>query len=132
MAEPSDPGELPRATVAPPKRFRISAVWLIPVVAALVALGIAFERLLGEGPTIAIIFRTADGIVAGNSIKYKDVEIGQVTRVHLTPDYRKVEIIAKISHHATALMVEDAKFWIVEPRVTPAGISGLGTLVSGN
>jgi paraquat-inducible protein B len=29
-------------------------------------------------------------------------------------------------------MVEDAKFWVVEPRVTLSGISGLGTLLSGN
>jgi len=28
--------------------------------------------------------------------------------------------------------VEDAKFWVVEPRVTLSGISGLGTLLSGN
>ena len=29
-------------------------------------------------------------------------------------------------------MVEDAKFWVVEPRVTLSGVSGLGTLLSGN
>ena len=29
-------------------------------------------------------------------------------------------------------MVEDAKFWVVEPRITLSGISGLGTLLSGN
>jgi paraquat-inducible protein B len=29
-------------------------------------------------------------------------------------------------------MVADAKFWVVEPRVTLSGISGLGTLLSGN
>jgi paraquat-inducible protein B len=30
------------------------------------------------------------------------------------------------------LIVEDAKFWVVEPRVTLSGVSGLGTLLSGN
>ena len=29
-------------------------------------------------------------------------------------------------------MVADAKFWVVEPRVTLSGVSGLGTLLSGN
>jgi paraquat-inducible protein B len=29
-------------------------------------------------------------------------------------------------------MVEDARFWIVAPRVTLSGVSGLGTLLSGN
>ena len=29
-------------------------------------------------------------------------------------------------------MVEDAKFWVVEPRITLSGVSGLSTLLSGN
>jgi paraquat-inducible protein B len=29
-------------------------------------------------------------------------------------------------------MVEDARFWVVQPRVTLSGVSGLGTLLSGN
>ena len=29
-------------------------------------------------------------------------------------------------------MVEDARFWVVRPRITLSGISGLGTLLSGN
>ena len=33
---------------------------------------------------------------------------------------------------AAGLMVEDAKFWVVRPRITLSGISGLGTLLSGN
>jgi paraquat-inducible protein B len=30
------------------------------------------------------------------------------------------------------LIVEDSKFWVVQPRVTLSGISGIGTLLSGN
>src|SRR4029079_1601864 len=30
------------------------------------------------------------------------------------------------------LMVEDARFWVVQPRVTLSGVSGLGTLLYGN
>ena len=39
---------------------------------------------------------------------------------------------AKIAKSAAGLIVEDAKFWVVEPRVTLSGVSGLGTLLSGN
>ncbi len=39
---------------------------------------------------------------------------------------------AKIAKHAAGLMVEDAKFWIVEPRISLSGVSGLNTLLSGN
>jgi len=133
MAEdPERPG-IPQATVVPRRRGRISVVWIIPVLAAVVAIGIAVQRILSEGPTITIVFKIAEGIEAGKTVvKYKDVNIGQVTAVRLSPDYSKVEVTAKIAKNAAGLIVEDAKFWVVEPRVTLSGVSGLGTLLSGN
>src|SRR5881628_2046019 len=111
--------DLPQATVVRRSRTRISVVWIIPILAAVVAIGIAVQRILSEGPTITIVFKAAEGLEAGKtSVKYKDVSIGEVT--------------AKIAKSAAGLIVEDAKFWVVEPRVTLSGVSGLGTLLSGN
>ena len=133
MAESNDRDSLPRATVVPRRRQRISVVWIIPILAAVVAIGIAIQRILSEGPTITIVFKVAEGVEAGKTfVKYKDVNIGQVTAVQLSSDHSKVEVTAKIDKSAAGLMVEDAKFWVVEPRVTLSGVSGLGTLLSGN
>ncbi len=133
MTDDTDRLEVPRATVVPRRRARISVVWVIPILAAVVALGIAVQRILSEGPTITIVFKIAEGIEAGKTvIKYKDVNIGRVTAVRLSDDHAKVEVTAKIDKSAAGLIVEDAKFWVVEPRVTLSGVSGLGTLLSGN
>jgi paraquat-inducible protein B len=133
VPEPSGPGALPQATVEPPKRARFSVIWIIPILAAAVAIGIAVQRIVTEGPTITIVFKSADGIEAGKTfVKYKDVTIGHVTKVELSDTDVTVEVTAKISKRAARLMVDDAKFWVVEPRVTLSGISGLGTLLSGN
>jgi paraquat-inducible protein B len=133
MADDTDYPSLPQATVQRRRRGRISVVWLIPILAAVVAIGIAVQRILSEGPTITIVLQLAQGVEAGKTvIKYKDVNIGTVTAVKLTPDYSKVEVTAKIAKSAEGLMVEDAKFWVVEPRITLSGVSGLGTLLSGN
>ena len=133
MAEPGDLDGLPQATVVPPKRGRISVIWIIPILAALVAIGIAVQRIRSEGPTIEIVFSAAEGIEAGKTlVKYKDVNIGRVTKVELTDDFAKVRVTAKIAKHAAGLMVEDAKFWIVQPTVSLSGVSGLSTLLSGN
>ena len=133
MPEPTGPGALPQATVEPPKRARFSVIWIIPILAAAVAIGIAVQRIVTEGPTITIVFKSADGIEAGKTfVKYKDVTIGHVTKVELSDTDVTVEVTAKISKRAARLMVDDAKFWVVEPRVTLSGISGLGTLLSGN
>src|SRR5262245_2197110 len=133
MAESTDRDNLPQATVVPRRRQRISIVWAIPILAAVVAIGIAIQRIMSEGPTITIIVKSAGGVEAGKTfVKYKDVNIGQVTAVQLSQDHSRVEVTAKIDKSAAGLMVEDAKFWVVEPRVTLSGVSGLGTLLSGN
>ena len=91
------------------------------------------ERFVSEGPTITIIFKSADGIEAGKTfVKYKEVNIGQVTGVRLADDGSNVEVTAKIAKSAANLMVEDAKFWVVRPRISLSGVSGLSTLLSGN
>lgn len=125
--------DLPEALAVPPRRARFSAIWIVPVIAALVALGIAWQRIANEGPEITIVFKSADGIEAGKTfVKYKEVNIGQVTAVRLTDDARQVEVTARMEKSAESLMVRDARFWVVRPRVSLSGVSGLSTLISGN
>ena len=133
MADNTDLTNLPRATSVPKKRMRLSVVWVIPIVAAVLGLGIAIQQILNEGPTITLVFQSANGVEAGKTfVKYKDVNIGQVTAVTLSGDYSKVVVTAKIAKSAEGLLVEDAKFWVVKARITLSGVSGLGTLLAGN
>jgi paraquat-inducible protein B len=126
--------DLPQATLELPRRKgRLSIVWFIPLLAAVVAIGIAVQRILTEGPTITLLFQAASGVQAGKTfVKYKDVDIGQVTAVRLADQFSKVELTVKMDRSAAGLLVDDTRFWIVEPRVTLSGVSGLGTLISGN
>jgi paraquat-inducible protein B len=133
MTDHADLRHLPEAIAVPRKRARVSAVWIIPILAALVALGIAIHRVWSEGPTVKILFDAAPGIEAGKTfVKYKDVRIGQVTAVQLADEPGKVEVTAKIARSAAGLLVEDAQFWIVRPRIGLGEVSGLATLLSGN
>jgi paraquat-inducible protein B len=133
MPNENNLNQLPQATLERPKRFRLSVVWIIPILAAVIAIGIAVQRILNEGPTITIVFKVAEGVEAGKTfLKYKDVTVGTVSAVQLSDDFTKVVVKAKIAKYAAGLMVDDTTFWIVAPRVTLSGISGLGTLLSGN
>jgi paraquat-inducible protein B len=133
MTESMTAEDLPLASLEPPRRRRASVVWIIPILAAAVAIGIAVQRIMTEGPTITILFRDAAGVQAGKTaLRYKNVDIGQVSAVVLTDRFSKVQVTVKVDRSAEGLMVQDTRFWIVEPRVTLGGISGLGTLLSGN
>ena len=77
MADDTDHSISRRPPSSERRRNRISVVWIIPILAAVVAVGIAVQRIMSEGPTITIVFKAAEGIEAGKTfIKYKDVNIG--------------------------------------------------------
>ena len=128
-----DDAEMPRPLIVARRGLPFSKVWIIPAVAAAIAIGLAVERIAREGPTVTISFKSASGVEAGRTpIKYKDVTIGLVTAVHFSPGFDTVQVKAKIAKEAAGLMTEGASFWIVRPRVTLSEVSGLGTLLSGN
>ncbi len=82
-AEPQLPsGGYPAAAVSAKRGF--SVVWLVPIVAALVALWLVYKNISETGPTVQIKFETGEGLVAGKTkIRFRDVEIGVVTDVDL-------------------------------------------------
>jgi paraquat-inducible protein B len=107
-------------------------VWSVPVVAAIIAGWLGYRALIERGPTITISFTTADGVEADRTtIRYKNVELGRVTGIGLSPDGSRVIVTATMRSEAEPMLKVDSEFWVVQPRITPSGISGLTTIVSG-
>ena len=109
-------------------------VWIVPILATLVAGFIALKSLWEQGPTITIQFMTGEGIEAGKTrIKHKSVDVGTVRSVALSPDRKSVVVRAEIDRHAAAgFLVDDTRFWVVRPRIAGGQVSGLGTLLAGS
>ena len=113
-------------------KHRLSLIWLVPVVAALIGGWLIYKTLSEKGPEIIIVFKTAEGLEAGKTkIKFKDVEVGQVTGLSLTEDFSQVSVKAQLVKGAEAYLTENTQFWVVRARVAAYGVSGLGTLLSG-
>ncbi len=109
-----------------------TSIWIVPLVALVIALWLAWQHYTRLGPEIQIIFPKNEGLQAGQSvIKYKDVPIGKVTKIQLTEDGKEVIIYARMEKMATDYLNESTKFWIVKPEVGVTGVSGLETLISG-
>src|SRR5262245_29826554 len=131
MADPESP-DVPEAVAVPRKRFAFQLVWIIPIVAVLVGGWLGVRAILERGPVITIVFKTAEGLEAGKTkIKYKDVEIGVVKTITLSQDRKGIVVTAEISKQAEDFLRTDTQFFVVRPRVTAGGVSGLGTLLSG-
>ena len=127
----------PRSTVpesrnVPKKRTRLSLVWFIPILAAVVGAWVAVTRVLSEGPKITITMKTAEGLEAGKTkIHYNGVDIGTIETIVLSEDHQHVILTAQMAPKTEEFLVEDTKFWVVRPRISGANITGLGTLISG-
>jgi len=135
MAEqtpPSADDEIAAPDVVRKKERRFSWIWLVPLVALLISLSLVLRTWLDEGPTIKIVFNTAEGLDVGKTqVRYKDVVVGVVSGIGFNADRSKVIVEAQLSKSAAGLAAEGSNFWVVRPRLGLNGISGLGTLLSG-
>lgn len=121
---------VPTAQVMAKPRF--SLIWLIPLIAALIGGWLAYKYYTERGTMVVISFDKAAGIEPRKTIvRYKDVEVGIVRKVGLSPDLKEVRATVEIYNDMEANLGPETQFWIVSPRVTLRGISGLQTLLSG-
>ena len=138
MGEPPVPDpqasakELPSARVVAARRGHLPLVWLVPAIAILVGGWLAVKAVLSQGPTVTIRFQTGEGLEPGKTrIKYKDVDVGEVSQVAISDDRNAVIVTAKLTSQARDFAVDDTRFWVVKPRVAAGSVSGLSTLLSG-
>jgi paraquat-inducible protein B len=123
--------EIPEAVVSRRKR-QISIVWIVPLVAIFIGAWLVYKTFTEKGPTITISFKSAEGLESGKTkIKYKDVELGQVSEISLSQDHSHVLVTAELVKQAENLLSKNTRFWVVRARVAAGQVSGLGTLFSG-
>jgi paraquat-inducible protein B len=115
--------EVPEARRVVKKHTKFSPVWIVPVAAA---------RILSEGPTITIVFRSAEGLEAGKTkVHYNGVELGTIETIRLADDHDRVVTTVAMAPKTEDYLVDDTRFWVVRARISGANITGLGTLLSG-
>ena len=123
---------LPSAIAHSSRRWAPQIIWIIPIIAVVVGLGLMYKAVVDHGPTITVAFKTGDGISAGKTfVKYKEVNIGLVKTVELSEDHQQVIAKIQLDKDAADFAKEDTRFWIVRPRITANGVSGLSTLLDG-
>jgi paraquat-inducible protein B len=115
------------------RRWRISLIWAIPLITVVVAAWLAWDTLSNRGPEIKIRFDNASGLQANQShIRSRDVDLGVVEKIALSPNRRYVIVTARMTKEASPLLTDKAQFWVVKPRFFAGSLSGLETLVSGS
>lgn len=126
------PENLPVEEGRPSIWARISVIWLIPVVALVVALGAAWNNYNSQGPLIEITFENAAGVKANETeLRFRDIRVGLVEEVGFSEDLQQVQVSVRVSKDLSAFIDASAVFWIVRPEVSAQGVTGLDTVLSG-
>ena len=109
-----------------------SMVWLVPIIAALIAVWLVYKAASEKGPTITIEFETGQSITAGKTkVRYRNVDVGVVQEVHLQEDLQGVTLTVEMEPGTKKYLSPISRFWVVRARVAAGEVTGLGTLLSG-
>jgi paraquat-inducible protein B len=107
-------------------------VWVVPIAAAVIGISLLIRNWENQGPRITISLLSGEGVQVGKTlVKYRDVTVGHVSAVVLSPDHKTVVVTADLSKDTESLLKADTQFWIVRPRIGVGSVSGLDTLLSG-
>lgn len=134
MSDGPPPAAAGRAPVAAQlRRSRVSVIWLIPAVALVIAAWLGFRTVREQGPVVSLQFNSADGLTAGQTrVRHKAVELGQVESIRLTDDMARVLVRVRMTREAEPYLTDQARFWVVRPRISSGSLVGIETLVSGS
>ncbi|MBL4826812.1 MAG: MCE family protein, partial [Spongiibacteraceae bacterium] len=120
------------AEVEEKSKGRLSAIWILPVLAALIG-GWLIYKAISEAPIqITVEFDSGDGIEAGKTVvRYEGIEIGKVSAVVLQPDMVGVIATVDMERRTEKALLTNTQFWLVKAEVSLSGVTGLGTVLSG-
>ena len=115
-----------------PRRRRPSLVWLMPLLAVLVAMWVVYQNYRDQGPLVTVVFPSASGIQAGTTeLRIRDIRVGVVEEVGFTDGMAAVETQIRVDNAIAQYIDADAQFWLVQPQVSARGVTGIGTILSG-
>ena len=127
---------LSSATISEPefRRHRgISPVWILPLVALIIAGWLIYKSVVDAGIQVVITFETAQGIEKGKTrVMFRGTPVGLVEDLIINKDFKGVDVQVKFVKSAQRLLGNDTLFWMVEPRISVQGITGLETILRGN
>ncbi|SUD59010.1 Mammalian cell entry related domain-containing protein [Ectopseudomonas oleovorans] len=125
--------DLPLAKTRPASNW--SAIWVLPLIALLIGGWLAWRAYSEAGIQVELVFASGEGIQAGKTeLMFKGMAVGKVTAISLDSSGEKRGVVTQleVNKELEQYLRSGTRFWLVKPKVSLAGISGLETLVSGN
>lgn len=122
-----------RKTAVRAARAGVNVVWLVPILALIVTLGVAWNSYTERGKVIEVEFADATGISPGETaLRFREITVGKVESVRFTSDLSRVVVEIRVDKDVAKYIDSDAQFWIVRPQVSAQGVTRLDTVLTGS
>ncbi len=123
-----------RAEQAVVKRKRgISFIWILPIIAALIGAWLIYKGIVDAPIEVVINFPSAEGMEEGKTkVIFKGLTAGVVESFKMHPDLESVDVTIEFDQRAKPVLLDTTEFWLVKPRVSMEGVTGLGTMLGGD
>ena len=114
------------------KKKGISFIWILPIIAALIGAWLLYKGIVEAPIEVVINFESGEGISADKTkVLYKGIQMGMVSAVALSKDHETVDVTVEFAQEDKKALKDTTKFWLVKPRLSLQGVSGLGTVLGG-
>ena len=123
-----DPRQWPAARANPGGR---RVWWLLPALGIVAACGVAVALWPVEGERVRISFADGRGLKAGDAVRYRGINVGEVRSLSLREDGQGVSVELGLEELSKGLAVEGTRWWIVRPELGLSGAAGLETVIGG-
>ena len=104
-------------------------LWWLTGICAVLALGLVLSSFRSQGTQITVHFEDGHGLKAGDTLRYRGIDVGAVRSVKIQDDLSGVSVGVLLSPGNEKIAVEGSQFWIERPRLKLGQVSGLETIV---
>jgi paraquat-inducible protein B len=104
-------------------------LWWLTAVCAITAIGLAVTSLRTSGTIVVIHFKDGHGLKAGDTLHYRGIDVGAVTKIVVAKNLEGVEVTVQLVPGNERLAVEGSEFWIQRARLRLGQVSGLETVL---
>jgi paraquat-inducible protein B len=116
------------ATEASANRWR-TKLWWLTAACVLVAIGLVVSSFRTQGTVLHIRFEEGHGLKAGDTLHYRGIDVGTVTKVVVAEDMKGVDVSIQLTQGSENLAVDGSEFWIQRARLRLGQVTGLETVL---
>ena len=116
------------AAEANANRWR-TKLWWLTAACVVVAIGLIISSFRTQGTVLHIRFEEGHGLKAGDTLHYRGIDVGNVTKVVVSEDMKGVDVAIQLAPGSEKLAVEGSEFWIQRARLRLGQVTGLETVL---